>query len=109
MVLFRFNVPQPTQAQLMRGELPETLCIEQGVVLSFRFAESKAQWTSRVLWTAVVSQSSKPFLTNHRRSRNHYFVLLSSSLLLFHDGMPPGSKVQQSMMVHQYMCVSSEV
>ena len=45
MVLFRNNLPQPTQAQLMRGEFPETLCIEQGVVLSCRFAESKVRWT----------------------------------------------------------------
>ena len=52
------NLPQPTQAQLMRGEFPETLCIEQGVVLSCRFAESKVRWTSCVLWMAVVSQSS---------------------------------------------------
>ena len=52
------NLPQPTQAQLMRGEFPETLCIEQGVVLSCRFAESNVRWTSRVLWMAVVSQSS---------------------------------------------------
>ena len=36
MVLFRHNLPQPTQAQLMRGEFPETLCIEQGEVLSCR-------------------------------------------------------------------------
>ena len=57
-VLFRHNLPQPTQAQLMRGEFPETLCIEQGVVLSCRFAESKVLWASRVLWMAVVSQSS---------------------------------------------------
>ena len=42
----------------MRGEFPETLCIQQGVVLSCRFAESKVRWTSRVLWIAVVSQSS---------------------------------------------------
>ena len=58
MVLFRRNLPQPTQAQLMRGQFPETLCIEQGVVLSCRFAEWKVRWTSRVLWMAVVSQSS---------------------------------------------------
>ena len=32
MVFFRNNLPQPTQAQLMRGEFLETLCIEQGVV-----------------------------------------------------------------------------
>ena len=32
MVLFRHNLPQPTQAQLMRGEFPETLCIDKGVV-----------------------------------------------------------------------------
>ena len=38
MVLFRHNLPQPTQAQLMRAKFPETLCIEQGVVLSCRFA-----------------------------------------------------------------------
>ena len=58
MVLFGHNLPQPTQAQLMRGEFPGTLRIEQGVVLSCRFAESKVRWTSRVLWMAVVSQSS---------------------------------------------------
>ena len=83
MVLFRHNLPQPTQAQLMRGEFPETLCIEQGVVLSCRFAESKVRWTSRVLWMAVVSQSSvklsrwnsassgvgsKPFLNNNNNN-----------------------------------------
>ena len=59
MVLFRHILPQPSQAQLMRGEFPETLCIEQGVVLSRRFAEWKVRWTSRVLWMAVVSQSSE--------------------------------------------------
>ena len=59
MVLLRHNLPQPTQAQLMRGEFPETLCIEQGVVLSCNFAGSKVRWTSRVLWIAVVSQSSE--------------------------------------------------
>ena len=52
------QAPQPTQGQLMTGEFPETLCIEQGVLLSCRFAESKARWASRVLWMAVVSQSS---------------------------------------------------
>ena len=41
----------------MRCEFPEALCIEQGVVLSCRFAESTVRWTSRVLWMAVVSQS----------------------------------------------------
>ena len=30
MVLFRHNIPQPTQAELVRGEFHETLCIEQG-------------------------------------------------------------------------------
>ena len=59
MVLFRHNLPQPTQAQLMRGEFPETLNIEQGVVLSCRFAEWTVRWTSRVLWMAVVSESSE--------------------------------------------------
>ena len=74
----------------LRGEFPETLCIEQTVVLFCRFAGSKVRWTSRVLWMAVVSQSSvkssqrnsasstvgaNPFLKNHRRSRNHYFEL----------------------------------
>ena len=58
MVLFSRNLPQPTQAQLMRGESPETLC-EPGVVLSCRFAEWTVRWTSRVLWMAVVSQSSE--------------------------------------------------
>ena len=57
-MLLRHNLPQPTQAQLMRGEFRETLCIEQGAVLSWRFAESKVRWTARVLWMAVVSQSS---------------------------------------------------
>ena len=58
-VLFRHNLPQPTQAQLMRGEFPETLCIEQGVVLSCRFAEWTVRWTSCVLSMAVVSQKSE--------------------------------------------------
>ena len=61
MVLFRHNLPQPTQAQLMRGEFPETLCIEQGVVLSCRFAEWKVRHAPRVLRMAVVSQSSVKF------------------------------------------------
>ena len=43
MVRFRHNLLQPTEAQLMKGEFPETLCIEQGVLLSCRFAE----WTVR--------------------------------------------------------------
>ena len=35
----------------MRGEFPETLCIEQGVVLSCRFAKWKVRRAPRVLWT----------------------------------------------------------
>ena len=47
------------QAQTSPGiQTGIVLCIEQGVVLSCRFAESKVRWTSRVLWMAVVSQSS---------------------------------------------------
>ena len=62
MVLFRHNLPQPTQAQLTRGEFPETLCIEQGVVLSCRFAEwNRVRRAPRVLRMAVVSQSSVKF------------------------------------------------
>ena len=61
MVLFRHNLPQPTQAQLMRGEFPKTPCIEQGVVLSCRFAEWKVRRAPRVLRMAVVSQSSVKF------------------------------------------------
>ena len=52
----------PTRAQLMRGEFPETLCIEQGVEWCFLAclpSHRKVQWTSRVLWMAVVSQSSE--------------------------------------------------
>ena len=60
-MLFRHNLPQPTQAQLMRGEFPETPCIEQGVVLSCRFAEWKVRRAPRVLRMAVVSQSSVKF------------------------------------------------
>ena len=50
------SVPAPlspcsTQSLLNQG-------VEQGVVLSCRFAESKVRWTSRVLWMSVVSQSS---------------------------------------------------
>ena len=41
------------------GGIPrDTLSTEQGVVLSCRFGESKVRWTSRILWVAVVSQSS---------------------------------------------------
>ena len=61
MVIFKHNLSQPTQAQLMRGEFPETLCIEQGVVLSCRFAEWKVRRAPRVLRMAVVSQSSVKF------------------------------------------------
>ena len=61
MVLYQHNLPQPTQAQLMRGEFPETLCIGQGVVLSFRFAERKVRRAPRVLRMAVMSQSSVKF------------------------------------------------
>ena len=61
-------------------------------------AESKVRWTSRVLWVAVVSQSSvkssrrnsassgvgaNPFLTNHGRSRNHYFVICIVSFKIY--------------------------
>ena len=59
MVLFRHHLPQPTQAQLMRGEFPKTLHIEQGVELSCRFVEWTVRWTSRVLWMASVTQSSE--------------------------------------------------
>ena len=45
----------------MRGEFPETPCIEQGVVLSCRFAEWKVRRAPRVLRMAVVSQSSVKF------------------------------------------------
>ena len=38
-----------------------TLCIEQGVVLSYRFAERKVRRAPRVLRMAVVSQSSVKF------------------------------------------------
>ena len=67
-------LPQSTQAQLMRGEFPETLCIEQGVVLSCRFAESKVRWTSRVLRRMViVSQSCV------KSGRREIHVALSSA------------------------------
>ena len=56
-----FSGTMPTQAQLMRGEFPETPCIEQGVVLSCRFAEWKVRRAPRVLRMAVVSQSSVKF------------------------------------------------
>ena len=45
----------------MRGEFPETLFIEQEVVLSCRFAEWKVRRAPRVLRMAVVSQSSVKF------------------------------------------------
>ena len=41
--------------------IPETPCIEQGVVLSCRFAEWKVRRAPRVLRMAVVSQSSVKF------------------------------------------------
>ena len=80
MVLFRHNLPQPTQAQLMRGEFPETLRIEQGVVRSCRFAEWKVRWTSRVLWMAVVSQSSENLIQQEKRelSRREQHTIPSS-------------------------------
>ena len=45
----------------MRGEFLDTLCIEQGVVLSCRFAEWKVRRPPRVLRIAVASQSSVNF------------------------------------------------
>ena len=48
----------------MRGKFPETPCIEQGVVLSCRFAEWKVRRAPRVLRMAVVSQSSVKFGKN---------------------------------------------
>ena len=50
----------------VEGEFPEPLCIEQGVVLSCRCAQSKVRWISRVLWMAVVGQSSVK--SSHRNS-----------------------------------------
>ena len=94
MVLFRHNLPQPTQAQLMRGEFPETLCIEQGVVLSCRFAEWKVRRAPRVLRMAVVSQSSVKFgkkrvflvgTINFMTSLNVYFNHCSAWLLFSRD------------------------
>ena len=64
MVLFRHNRPQPTQVQAMRGEFPETLCIEQGVVLSCRFAE----WPSDGLLVCFVGSGGLS-------SRNHGIML----------------------------------
>ena len=59
-VLSRHNLPRATQVKLVRGEFPERMCIEQGVMLSSRFAEWKVLWISRVLWMAGLglSQSS---------------------------------------------------
>ena len=42
----------------MRDEFPETLCIEQGVVLSCRFAQWKVRRAPGVARMAGVSQSS---------------------------------------------------
>ena len=64
----------------MRGEFPETLCIEQGVVLSCWFAEWKVRWTSRVLWMAVVSQSSVKSVGRKRGLRRSEQTL--SSLII---------------------------
>ena len=59
--VFQRKKTNTTQAQLMRDEFPETLCIQQGVVLSFRFAERKVRRAPRVLRMSVVSQSSVKF------------------------------------------------
>ena len=74
---FRHNLPKPTQAQLMRGQFPETLCIEQGVVLSCRFVEWKVRRAPRVLRMAVVSQSSVKF-GNKRVQKNAALYLRST-------------------------------
>ena len=57
MVLLRHNLPQSTQ--LIMSEFQETLSFEQGVMLSCKFAEWMLRWTPRVVWMAVVSQSSE--------------------------------------------------
>ena len=50
------------QAQLMRGEFPETLCIEQGVVLSCRFAEWKVRWTSLLTQIKLMRTNTNSYL-----------------------------------------------
>ena len=85
----------PTQAQLIRGECPETLCIEQGAgVLSCRFAEWTVRWTSRVLRMAVVSQSNENSSRQENRElpcrEQHTLPLLSpkSHQPLLHIAVP---------------------
>ena len=42
-----------TRQTCKKAPLSETLCTEQGEVLSCRFAEWTVRWTSRALWMAV--------------------------------------------------------
>ena len=59
MVLFKHNLPHPTQPHLMRSEFLETLyIIEQGVVLSCRFAEWKVWRAPGVLRMVMCHVSS---------------------------------------------------
>ena len=59
--------------------------IEQGVVSSCRFAEWTVRWTSRVLWMAVVSQSSENSSRQENRElkcrEQHTLPLLSPKSL----------------------------
>ena len=64
--LAQFEIVVATSAVIFLGmgllplwSSPETLCTEQGVVLSCRFVvESKVRWTSRVLRIAVMTHES---------------------------------------------------
>ena len=82
-VLFRHNIAQPAQAQLIRGE--------QGVVLSCRLAESKVRWTSHVLWMAVVSESSVK--SSRRSSASSSTVWEQTLLIIIHNGSGPHHEI----------------
>ena len=59
------NLEVATSAVLVMKLVVPTLCIEQRVVLSCRFAEWKVQRAPRVLRMAVVSQSNVKFGGKH--------------------------------------------
>ena len=69
---------------LLTGEFPETLCIEQGVVLSCRFAEWNVRRASRVLQTqsgvSHVSSQSAGSASSDIRSRR---FLISINLFIW--------------------------
>ena len=70
-VLFRHNLPEPTQNKLIWGEFPQKCKIVCIGVLSCRFAKWQARYASRarVFWMVGVGQSNENLSRQENRKR----------------------------------------